>query len=551
MPPTNRRCTRTDRLRALLHTTVVALAVVCSPSPSFAQADFEYVVRPGDNPWNISTRFLKHINYWPRLQAYNQIQLPRAIPPGTRLRIPQSWLGSLQITAEVVDLHGKVEFHQGGLSGLLERGSTLSSGTRIRTHSNSSSTILFPDGSYSLIGENSEFILQDLSRLKLGDSQRVLIYLNQGMTENKVEPRSPSGSRYRIQTPAAIAAVRGTEFRVDVAGSEMRTETRSGAVNLHNRRGQTMLNAATGGVVSASNASPSKATPLLPAPDLNSLPTRISHLPFRVDFPAVDNAQQYRSQLRPARELSALVFEQLNNEPFFTGSTDLPDGDYIIRVSAVDHNGLGGLPAETHLSIDARPEPPFPLQPRAGQHVSSEQIDFRWAKLPSAIHYHFQLADNADFDRPLIDLDQLVSNHHQAGQDLPAGPYFWRIAVSTPEGRGPWSSVQQFIRPGSGPSPQLEAIGDRLQVRWRDNELSPKFNIQLSRNIDFTTISLDRISEQASIDFTDLDAGEWYVRVREIGADDLPGRWGQAQQIDIKRSHWSALFLLLPFLLAL
>ncbi len=39
------------------------------------------------------------------------------------------------------------------------------------------------------------------------------VRLKKGRVENRVAPQKPD-SRYRIITPAAVAAVRGTEFRV-------------------------------------------------------------------------------------------------------------------------------------------------------------------------------------------------------------------------------------------------------------------------------------------------------------------------------------------------
>jgi len=83
-----------NRLRQHL---VIGLALLGTVLPALAQNDFEYIVRPGDNPWNITARYLKSINYWPRIQRYNNILEPTAIVPGTRLRMPTAWMRERQV----------------------------------------------------------------------------------------------------------------------------------------------------------------------------------------------------------------------------------------------------------------------------------------------------------------------------------------------------------------------------------------------------------------------------------------------------------------------
>ncbi|WP_341928834.1 LysM peptidoglycan-binding domain-containing protein, partial [Methyloversatilis discipulorum] len=72
--------------RALLS----GVVLLCG-TPALA-ADFAYEVRPGDNPWNLTQRYLKDISYWPRIQQYNRISEPRRMVPGSRLLIPEQWL---------------------------------------------------------------------------------------------------------------------------------------------------------------------------------------------------------------------------------------------------------------------------------------------------------------------------------------------------------------------------------------------------------------------------------------------------------------------------
>ena len=64
---------------------LAGIALAIGGSAALAQ-DFVYVVRAGDNPWNITQRYLKNIDYWPRIQGHaNEHQQGRQPPaPGQK-----------------------------------------------------------------------------------------------------------------------------------------------------------------------------------------------------------------------------------------------------------------------------------------------------------------------------------------------------------------------------------------------------------------------------------------------------------------------------------
>ena len=66
--------------RGALCRPLAALALFLSAAgPASAADDYIYVVRAGDSPWNITTRYLKSIDHWPQLQQYNRIISPDTI----------------------------------------------------------------------------------------------------------------------------------------------------------------------------------------------------------------------------------------------------------------------------------------------------------------------------------------------------------------------------------------------------------------------------------------------------------------------------------------
>jgi hypothetical protein len=78
--------TRLGSARRSMHALLLFLTLLFANT---AQAqEWHYTVRPGDNLWDVSTRYLSAVDYWPKLQALNGVTDPEHLPPGTKLRIP-------------------------------------------------------------------------------------------------------------------------------------------------------------------------------------------------------------------------------------------------------------------------------------------------------------------------------------------------------------------------------------------------------------------------------------------------------------------------------
>ena len=233
--------------RGALCRPLAALALFLSAAgPASAADDYIYVVRAGDSPWNITTRYLKSIDHWPQLQQYNRIISPDTIPPGTQLRIPAGWLRSRARPVRITDLQGQVEVLNRGAAQLLERGMTIVEGSLLRTGANGSLTLLLPDGSRSLVGPDTELRLSTARQIEASSGGQIKMELLRGYVENKVTDKHKSGGRFVIDTPSGVTAVRGTRFRVTEAGQVLRTETLEGEVELRNRAGRSIMKAGTG-----------------------------------------------------------------------------------------------------------------------------------------------------------------------------------------------------------------------------------------------------------------------------------------------------------------
>ena len=104
---------------------------------------------------------------------------------------------------------------------------------------------------------------------------------------------------------------------------------------------------------------------------------------------------------------------------------DIADGNYFLRVTAIDSNRLEGLPEVLAFTVKAKPEPPFPLAPKHKVRIAS--VEFKWTQNTEAQYYRLQVAQDQDFKQIVLDQDQ-IRNVNWSTDKLAIGDYYWRIA---------------------------------------------------------------------------------------------------------------------------
>lgn len=529
--------------RALLS----GVVLLCG-TPALA-ADFAYEVRPGDNPWNLTQRYLKDISYWPRIQQYNRISEPRRMVPGSRLLIPEQWLRLQTREVRIDAVRGDVTIAVAdGSSRPAQAGDRLEPGSRLVTGEAGSAALAFADGSRVQLRPRSELGVQQSADFAAGAGSWVRLELLRGSVDSLVAPRSGPAGRFEIQTPAAVAAVRGTQFRVHADERSARSEVLEGRVAFGNEAGSQALDAGQGASAQAGGGvTPPRA--LLPAPVAQ--PLFADRLPVNLPFPPLDGARAYRVQVTADGRFDTVVSDRTGDRPAVVAA-DLPDGDYHVRVRGIDADGFEGRDGEWALKVDARPEPPVLVEPAPAARVSDERPQLRWSRARPDESWRLQIADNPKFDAPRIDRSDLSEPAFRPDDALPPGVYHWRIASRNPdEGVGPFSDAQTFRRPPPGPAMEPPQAGpEGLALRWRDAGEGMRYQIQIARGEDFAAPAVDAQTDSPSWLLRDAQPGTWYLRVRSLAADGFEGDWAPTQAITVPEPEPAfRVWWLLPLLL--
>ena len=523
------------RAALLARCCVLSLLLACSPLAS--AEDWNYRIRPGDTIWDLAGEYLKPGIPWQRLQAHNRIPNPYQLPPGSTIRFPLAWLHLQPARARVVAIRGQalVDGIGSGAAVPATEGMQLGVGALLRTARDATLTLEFADHTRLLLQGGSELRLDRLSRYGKSGMVDTRLRLQRGRITNSVTPTNGASPAFIVDTPNATSAVRGTRFRVNAEESRTQAEVTEGSVAVGAGSRNSLVKHGYGAVVVAGQATPIRAMPLLPAPDLSGVPATLNGARAEVKWGALERAQRYRVQASTTATFDTLLADLETADPLAKLPT-LQDGVYFLRVRAIDAQGLEGYDAAVRFVAETLPEPPFAIAPKADSLVREVQPEFRWADIPDAAGYRFELADNAGFERPLP-LRQEKGTHLRAPQALAPGRYYWRIASDARNGRkGPYSDPIAFtVRPLPEAGEIEDETGDSHNVtfRWRAGEAGQRYRFQLSRSPDFDNARVDQVVDQAQITLPKLRPGTWYLRAQAIGSDGYEAPFPPAQRVKV------------------
>lgn len=537
-----------QRIVRLLLPWLCGLLLAAGPAGAQSEppgGDWVYRIAPSDTLIGLSSTYLQAPYGWRDLQKLNRIADPLRLVPGSALRIPLKWLRREIGVAEVVHVQGDARVVRGAEPPrAVQAGESLRAGDVLRTGPGASLTLRFADGSRLLATPDSEFRIERLLVLGRSGLADTRLQLDRGSVDSVVTPQKGRRGGYEIRTPTVNLGVRGTEFRAhaDPQQANARVEVLTGQVAA--TAGREVRVDAGFGSVAAAGKPPQPPRRLLPAPQLPADGVRLERIPLRLGWQAATGASGYRAQVLAEGQPERLLLDGQFSDAAARWA-DLPDGRYLLRVRAVDADGLEGLNASTTLVVKARPEPPFTSQPGADARVYGDAAVFAWTRPAVAVRYRLQVADDAGFTRLRADERALAEPGFQLA--LPPGRYHWRLASIAADGdQGPFGDAQAFTQRAIPPSPaaELPQVGDgQLVFRWQAATAGESFDVQVARDAEFTQIVRAERTAQSSIALVEPPSGRYYMRVRTVDPDGFAGPYGGTQQIEVPASRW---WLLIP-----
>lgn len=514
--------------------------------------EWRYTLRPGDNLIVVSARYLAKPGNWVRLQRYNRIADPYRLLPGSTLRIPLAWLRHEPAPAQVVAVSGDVTVSMPAAAGRrLQAGERLAAGAMLAAAADSSATLRLADGTQLVLQPGAQMALDTVSVYAGGGMADTRLRLQQGRVELGVNPQRKPGSRLRVITPSAVAAVRGTHFRVAADAGVTREETLAGEVSLAAGGGQVTVGEGQGSLAEAGKT-PRPPVALLPAPDVSALPNRFDALPLRFTLPALAGGTSWLGQIAPDARFETVLLERTSATPQLSFA-DLPDGRYVLRVRAADALALQGRDALHAFELDARPFPPLLGAPPS--RVREAKPTLRWSGVVGAEAYRVELARDAGFNEVVL-AERLDATSLAPREALAPGAYHWRVASIEGSEQGPFSPPQAFAY---DPLPGAPELGQAAPA-FRDGSLALalpappaglRYELVLARDAERSAVVWQGTSSDGRLQTGNLEPAAYYLAARLVEADGTAGPYATRLIEAPPRFRWEPLLLLLLPLLAM
>lgn len=413
--------------------------VASMPYAAIAQQDdpIIYTVKKGDTLIGLGEKFLNRPDHYKVVQRVNKVRDPYRMPVGMKLAISRTLLKYQPANARLVSVRGQVT---SPASGQFANGAVLSEGATLVTAASSFATLLLDDGSRISVPSNSSVKISRLRSYVLGGSLDYDFDVGKGELRSNVRKLQSADDRYRVRTPKAVSAVRGTDFqsRFDEQSNNDFAEVVEGALAVSTGGALAEpLPAGNGLAVSASGMLVRE--PLLPAPAL-ATPIRPQVNPLvRFSADKSDGASAYRFSIGA----DAGFVEQVADIVSTDGKAEfaeIPNGNYFLRVRARSAAGIEGQPATFAFKRRLNS-----VSATAGR--ESDGYVFRWlGEGDGKRSYHFQLFRNATDIVPIVD-EAGLSVDRVILSDLPAGDYFWRVgAVQYLDGEAStnWTEIEKL-----------------------------------------------------------------------------------------------------------
>ncbi|WP_303292262.1 FecR domain-containing protein [Marinobacter sp. SS5-14b] len=525
-------------LMALLPSLAVAELSITNGSAALASQPVEtapewvYTLRPGDTLASISASLLQKSANGQRLLAHNGLAANTRLESGDTLRIPVFWLKRQPEPARVTSVSGNVQ-HISGSDG---RKTPLTGQSLVRVGDEvlsgaGSATLELADGSELRIAPNTRLMFNRLTQYGKAGMVDTRLRLQKGEVHTRVKPLIEGGSRFEIETPSAVAAVRGTVFSMQTNASGSSIQVKHGAVDF-GRPGQTRrVPAGYGASVEITGTRGMSIRQLPPAPAINAigpvldrLPAELSWQPGPTPMHRVDVFEKESGDWVQSREVTG--------NRFTIGQLD--NGEYEIQLAALDHKGIAGMPATASVEVDLQAIEPVLQVPAPGESVNDDMPEFRWQLNGTNELARVEIAEDDSFQRLITTSEWAPESKALPSRPLSPGRYFWRVVTEAGGNSVATSEPRELIVNGTLPPVRIinvNYLDSQVRVFWEKADTAKEYRLQLSEEPAFRNIIKEADVADTTAALRLIPGRRYFVRVKALSEGPLASRWGPGREL--------------------
>lgn len=394
-----------------------------------------------------------------------------------------------------------------------------------------SATIKLADGSELRLSPNSRLMFNRLTRHSQSNAADTRLRLHKGEIHTRVNPITDDGGRFEIETPSAVAAIRGTVFALQADDNGSSLQVTEGVVDF-GPRGNTRQVPAGYGATIASNASGGlQIRQLPPAPSLNPLPDVLTSLPvnlsWRNQWPTryrLDIFEQDTGNWVKSRDVSG------NEHPL----ADLDNGRYEIQLAALNQQGIAGMPDTTTVEVSVQAQKPGLIAPADGDSTKEDQPEFRWQLNGDNEVARVEIAETEEFNNLVATSSWAPENRAQPSRPLSPGQYYWRVVSEAGGNSVATSDSRKLIINGTLPPVRIISINyldNQVRIYWESVDTATGYRLQLAEEPGFQNIIKEADVEDTTAALRLIPGRRYFVRVKALADGPLASRWGPGREL--------------------
>ena len=495
--------------------------------------EWNYTLAPNETVQAIAKRFLANAIPSSRILQHNNIVDLSELKSGDTLKIPLSWLKQQPDPARASSVSGQVMLLSGRDSSKrpLTPGTLIRVGDEIISHSGST-TIELADGSIIRLSPNSRLAFNRLTRYGKSGMVDTRLRLSDGELETQVEPFVEDGSRFEIETPSAVAAVRGTMFtlKTGTTGTDLRVT--EGRVAFGPRGKTRVIPEGYSARTATSGSRGVNIRRLPPAPDINAMTTQLTRLPETLTWKESGRAKRYHINVFEADTGQWLQSETLENTEY---NLDLLDnGRYQLQLAALDSRGIAGMPGKIDFEVDLEARAATLTMPAQGEAVNDDMPEFSWQLRGQNEVARIEISDDKSFSNVIATSEWAPDQQALPSRPLSPGQYYWRVVTEAGGNSVAISEVRTLIINGTLPPVRIISVNyvdKQVRVFWEKVDTASQYRLQLSEEPGFRNIIKEAELPDTTAALRLIPGRRYFVRLKALSDGPLQSRWGPGREL--------------------
>lgn len=513
-----------------------ASAAATSASASFGDpSDWTYTLKTGESFDQIARELLKASSSASQLASYNRVDSPSAVRAGDQIRIPVAWLRQRPEPAWARGVSGHVRVRSAGNGTVrtLVEGQQIEAGDTIITH-DGMVTVELADGSTVRINPGSSVAFNRLTRYGRAGMTDTRIRLERGGVSNRIKPMIEEGARFEIETPSAVAAVRGTTFSLQTDRTGSHLQVTEGRVAFGQPGNLREIPGGYGASVRSGAAGEMKILRLPPAPKTNPMPDSIQAMPAELSWQP-SGARQYQVDILDRDTGEAVHSEQTSDTRLAVSG--LANGHYRAQIASLSDEGISGMPADIAFQVDLAARAAELLEPAPGAAVDNDRPRFRWRYQGDSERARVEIAKDSSFTDLAASSDWSRQESAVPGKSLKPGEYHWRVVTEAGGNSVATSNTRTLTINGTlAPVNVISAnyIDRQVRIFWERNRDASGYLLQLSEDPSFEEVIKEATVDDTTAALRLIPGRRYFVRLRAVSEGPIAGQWGPGRELYVE-----------------